>query len=68
MHPDEPINIETAAATGLSQEKIEAEGVDFEPAIEKVSFSGFNFEIKSLTDREKLSFMICLIIDLFVDL
>ena len=39
---DEPINVETASATGLVQEKIDMEGIDFESSLEKVSFQGFN--------------------------
>lgn len=35
MKPDEPINLETASATGLTQEKIEADGDDFKTALEK---------------------------------
>ena len=37
VNPVMPINAETASSTGLTQEKIDAEGVNFESAIAKVS-------------------------------
>ena len=37
VNPGIPINAETTEATGVSQEKIDEEGVDFDNAITKVS-------------------------------